>query len=166
MTKFLYRLGLFVLGFLLVMIATLKFLGYNGIEVLPIYECERRSEMIFGIDFDGPCVEHKYPDIGINVPFAVSSLNMLAGDGHQLILWTMRSDEPLDHAVHWFNENNIELFGINGNPSQHNWTDSPKAYCHQYIDDAAVGCPLRDGIQGPRKMVDWKGVMTLLGYRV
>lgn len=122
--------------------------------------------MIFAIDFDGTCVEHKYPDVGLNVPFAVNALNILQGDGHELILWTMRSDEYLTDAVNWFATNGIELHGINNNPDQHNWTNSPKAYAQKYIDDAAVGCPLRAGIQGHRPMVDWKAVMTMLGYDV
>ena len=45
-------------------------------------------------------------------------------------------------AVNWFKKNDIPLYGINENPDQSSWTTSPKPYCHIYIDDAALGCPL------------------------
>jgi hypothetical protein len=53
----------------------------------------------------------------------------------------MRSGDTLDDAVKWFADNEIELFGINRNPTQ-TWTESPKAYAQLYIDDAALGVPL------------------------
>ena len=115
--------------------------------------------MIIAVDFDGTCVEHKYPDIGLNVPGAVTALKELATSGHKLILYTMRSGEELDAACKWFFENEIPLWCANANPMQSEWTLSPKVYAHKYIDDAAIGCPLRPGIQGTRPMVDWTLVM-------
>ena len=32
----------------------------------------------------------------------------------------------------------IELYGINHNPDQDEWSNSPKAYANVYIDDAAM----------------------------
>lgn len=119
--------------------------------------------MIFAIDFDGTCVEHQYPNIGLSVPYAVSSLLRLVEGGHKLILYTMRSDEYLADAVNWFKMNGIELWGVNVNPEQKEWTNSPKAYANKYIDDNAVGCPLRPGIQGTRPMVDWPKLMNIMG---
>jgi len=43
--------------------------------------------MIIAVDFDGTIVEHKYPKIGSEIPFATDTLKMLIKDGHQLILW-------------------------------------------------------------------------------
>lgn len=118
--------------------------------------------MIFAVDFDGTCVDHQFPALGPDVPHAVESLRKLVSNGHQIILWTMRSDEPLEHAVNWFTHNGIPLFGVNANPEQH-WSNSPKAYANFYIDDAAVGCPLLDPIApGGRMRVDWLGVMALI----
>ncbi len=48
---------------------------------------------IIAIDFDGTVVEHKYPEVGRDVPDAVRVLRMLRENDVQLILWTMRSGE-------------------------------------------------------------------------
>ena len=41
--------------------------------------------MIIAIDFDGTIVEHRYPKIGDEIPFATDTLKMLIKDGHRLI---------------------------------------------------------------------------------
>ena len=56
----------------------------------------------------------------------------------------MRSGKTLEEAVQWFKDNEIQLYGINENPSQKSWTNSPKVYANIYIDDAAIGVPLVD----------------------
>lgn len=69
----------------------------------------------------------------------------------------------LSEAVQWFMDNNIPLFGINENPEQHTWTLSPKPYCHIYIDDAALGCPLKYDVNlSNRPFVDWMEVENTL----
>ena len=118
--------------------------------------------MYIAIDFDGTCVTHDYPRIGKDIN-AIDVLKKLVVNGHKLILNTMRSGKELDEAVNWFKENNIELFGINENPTQKRWTDSPKVYAHMYIDDAALGCPLKlDLSLSNRPFVDWEVVSCLL----
>jgi len=97
--------------------------------------------MIIGIDFDGTCTTHDFPKIGKDIG-AIPVLKKLVEKGHQLILFTMRSDieDPkqtseeilpiggkyLTDAVNWFKENNIELYGIQTNPTQKEWTHSRK----------------------------------------
>ena len=118
--------------------------------------------MIIGIDFDGTCVTHEYPSIGEDIG-AVDTLRELANSGHQLILWTMRSGYTLEHAIKWFECYGIPLYGIQENPTQKKWTDSPKAYCQLYIDDAALGCPLKwDETKSGRPFVDWQAVREML----
>jgi len=67
----------------------------------------------------------------------------------------MRSGKHLDEAVRWLMWHDIILHGINHNPNQDSWTDSPKAYGHLYIDDAAFGCPLSTVKGFARQSVDW-----------
>lgn len=123
---------------------------------------------IFAIDFDGTCVEHDYPRIGPDVPGAAGTLLQLVEQGHELILWTMRSDEGLAEAIGWFEARGIPIKAANVNPDQRSWTDSPKVYAGVYIDDAALGCPLvRPSAEPwetdrPRPYVDWKAVRKLL----
>ena len=118
--------------------------------------------MIIAVDFDGTCVDHRFPEVGPDAPDSVTSLRALHAAGHELILWTMRSGKPLDDAVAWFASKGIPLYGINGNPDQHTWTKSPKAYAQIYIDDAALGCPLIELASFKRKCVDWVSVMAIL----
>ena len=145
------------------------------------------------IDFDGTCVTHEFPKVGKDIG-AVPVLKRLIEHGHNLILFTMRSDidnpkseeygiipkggKYLTDAVNWFKENGIELYGINKNPNQQGWTLSPKAYGQLYIDDAALGCPLKqdykddpdpkwnDVVRDGRPYVDWEAVehhLTAMG---
>lgn len=133
------------------------------------------------IDFDGTCVTHEFPKIGAEIG-AEAVLKDIVRNGHNLILFTMRSDiinpkgsdnelhlesgNYLTDAVNWFKQRNIPLYGIQTNPTQHTWTTSPKAYAQLYIDDAALGCPL---ILNPNKslrpFVDWCAVRSYLKDR-
>ena len=117
--------------------------------------------LIFGVDFDGTVVEHEYPEVGAPVPGAVESLKEIVEAGHRIILFTMRGGRYLDDAVDYMRDCGIPLYGVNRNPDQATWTDSPKAYAHRYIDDSAVGCPLVYP-PGGRPYVDWFEVMRLL----
>ena len=41
--------------------------------------------MVIAVDFDGTIVEHEYPKIGEEIPFATETLRMLINDHHKLI---------------------------------------------------------------------------------
>lgn len=126
--------------------------------------------MIIAIDFDGTCVTHDYPDVGKDIG-AVPVLKELIKNDHHLMLWTMRGNKPVENrntlreAVNWFEENNIPLWGINENPEQTSvkWTNSNKQYAALYIDDAALGCPLKEDLSlSDRPFVDWDQVRNEL----
>ena len=118
--------------------------------------------MYIAVDFDGTCVTHDYPRIGKEIG-ATKVLKHLVEAGHKLILNTMRSGKELQDAIHWFNKNEIELYGVNENPTQKRWTTSPKVYAHMYIDDAAFGCPLLNVPDfSDRPFVDWDSVWRQL----
>ena len=77
----------------------------------------------------------------------------------------LESGNYLTDAVNWFKENEIPLYGIQTNPTQHTWTTSPKAYAQMYIDDAALGCPLKyDKEFAERPFVDWFVVRDMLKW--
>lgn len=117
--------------------------------------------LIVAVDFDGTCVTHEYPKVGLDIG-AQEVLKRLVDNNHKIILFTMRSGEELEQAVTWFRKNKIPLFGINKNPEQHTWTSSPKPYAHLYIDDAALGCPLKQINSNQRAYVDWDKVEKFL----
>lgn len=119
--------------------------------------------MIIALDFDGTVVTHEYPYVGDDIG-AVPVLKELIAAGHQLILFTMRSGKLLDDALAWFERNGIELYAVNENPEQKSWTSSTKVHANIYIDDCALGCPIRfeDGVRRP--FVDWQKVREILAY--
>ena len=134
--------------------------------------------MIISCDFDGTLVSHEFPLIGNEIG-SVPVIKKLVAKGHNIILFTMRSDvehvssddynihnKPgnyLTDAVNWCKDNDIPLYGINTNPTQSTWTKSPKAYAQLYIDDAALGCPLKyDKSISDRPFVDWIEVESML----
>jgi hypothetical protein len=135
--------------------------------------------MIINIDFDGTCVTHSFPQIGKSIG-AAPVLKKLTNAGHKLILFTMRSNRItfknisehivpdttgrfLNDAIQWFIDNDIPLHGVQSNPDQHNWTESPKSYADLMIDDSALGCPLKyDTSISHRPFVDWEKVEQLL----
>ena len=71
--------------------------------------------MIIAVDFDGTIVEHEYPGIGEELPFAVSTLRMLADQQHRLILWTVRRGRLLEEAVEWCRKRGLEFYAVNKN---------------------------------------------------
>lgn len=117
---------------------------------------------IIAVDFDGTIVTHMYPKVGRPVPNAMRVLKRCQEQGVQLILWTMRSNEELNDAVNYCVNSGLNLWGINKNPVQHGWTNSPKAYAPIYIDDAALGCPLLFDQESNRNMVNWLEIEAIL----
>ena len=51
--------------------------------------------MIIAVDFDGTIVEHRYPAIGNEIPFAIETLKRLSEERHRLILWSVREGKLL-----------------------------------------------------------------------
>ena len=134
--------------------------------------------MIIAVDFDGTCVTHEFPRVGAEIG-AAEVLTELTNKGHKIILFTMRShpneinqnrtldgstinNDPLQDAIDWFKKHDIPLFGVNENPTQKDWSSSPKPYAHIYIDDAALGVPLKHDSLSERPYVDWNMVKYYL----
>jgi hypothetical protein len=69
--------------------------------------------MTIAVDFDGTIVEHRYPEIGPERPFATDTLKMLIGAHHKVILWTVREGKLLEDAVNWCKERGVEFYAIN-----------------------------------------------------
>lgn len=127
--------------------------------------------MIIAVDFDGTCVTHEFPYVGKEIG-AAEVLKELTDKGHKIILFTMRShpneinqnrtidgniisNDTLQDAIDWFKKHDIPLFGVNENPTQKDWSSSPKSYAHIYIDDAALGVPLKKDSLSEKPYVDW-----------
>lgn len=99
--------------------------------------------MVIAVDFDGTIVEHRYPSIGREIPFAFATLKMLQRDGHRLILWTVREGALLDEAVEFCRERGVEFFAVNSNypdeDEDRTVRRSRKLKADLFIDDCQVG---------------------------
>lgn len=121
----------------------------------------KEEQVIIAVDFDGTIVTHEYPRIGKDIG-AIPVLKRLVDESHLLILYTMRDEDELDEAQAYIHSFGIHLYGVNVNPNQKKWTDSPKAFANLYIDDAALGIPLKNPMNGKQSYVDWEKVEDLL----
>lgn len=98
--------------------------------------------MHIAVDFDGTIVEHRYPEIGREIPFAVDTLKALIDDGHRLILWSVREGRLLDEAVEWCRKRGIEFYAVNKDFPEESTEDrqySRKLKVDMFIDDRNVG---------------------------
>jgi len=97
--------------------------------------------MIIAVDFDGTIVEHRYPYLGKEIPFAIKSLKLIQEQGHQLILWTYRAGKELDEAVEFCRENGLEFYAVNKNYPEEIYDESisRKINADIYVDDRNLG---------------------------
>ncbi|MBQ3190710.1 MAG: hypothetical protein IJB61_05665 [Bacteroides sp] len=99
--------------------------------------------MIIAVDFDGTIVEHRYPAIGKERPFATETLKKLVKDGHRLILWTVREGRLLEEAVEFCKERGVEFYAVNRDypeeEKERNNHFSRKLKADVWIDDRNVG---------------------------
>ena len=97
--------------------------------------------MTIAVDFDGTIVEHKYPEIGKEKPFAIQTLRTLQQEGNRIILFTSREGELLEDAVAYCHKKGLDFFAVNSNqpadalfPRQ-----TTKVIADVYIDDKNLG---------------------------
>ena len=99
--------------------------------------------MVIAVDFDGTIVEHRYPQIGEEIPFAVETLKMLVQDRHKLILWSVREGELLEEAVNWCKERGLEFYAVNRDYPEETVENNPhfsrKLKADIFIDDRNLG---------------------------
>ena len=98
--------------------------------------------MTIAVDFDGTIVEHRYPKIGEEIPFATETLKILAQERHKLILWTAREGELLEEAIEWCRQRGVFFYSVNKDypeeEKSHNGF-SRKLKADLFIDDRNLG---------------------------
>ena len=101
--------------------------------------------MTIAVDFDGTIVEHRYPKIGEERPFAIETLKMLQKERHQIILWTVREGILLNEAVEWCRERGLEFYAVNKDypeeicDANKNSNYSSMLKADVFIDDRNIG---------------------------
>ncbi len=99
--------------------------------------------MVIAVDFDGTIVEHRYPEIGKEIPFATDTLRMLIAEQHKLILWSVREGKLLDDAVAWCKERGVTFYAVNKDfpeeKVEYNNHFSRKIKADLFIDDRNIG---------------------------
>jgi len=99
------------------------------------------SLMYIAVDFDGTIVEHAYPKIGPEIPFAIDTLKLIQSElHHNIILWTVREGRLLDEAVQFCRERGLEFYAVNRNHPGSDMTLAPrKLMVDMFIDDRNFG---------------------------
>lgn len=96
--------------------------------------------MIIAVDFDGTIVNHEYPEIGSEIPFATTYIRKLIEEQHQVILWTVRRGKLLQDAVDWCKERGIEFYAVNKSyPEEETGEGYAKINADIFIDDCNLG---------------------------
>jgi hypothetical protein len=98
--------------------------------------------LIIAVDFDGILVEDEFPNIGPERTDTTQLIRQAIKQGHEVILWTSRVDQPLQDAVKWCEEHELHFCAVNENsPSNiakykaQYPNGTRKVYADIYIDD-------------------------------
>ena len=100
--------------------------------------------MIIAVDFDGTIVEHKYPAIGKEIPFAIATLKQLQAEHHRRILWSVREGALLEEALEYCRSRGLEFYAANCNYPEEPMVENPTSTCRKlkadiFIDDRNLG---------------------------
>ena len=115
--------------------------------------------MVIAVDFDGTIVEHRYPNIGKELPFAIETLKKLASEGHRLILWTVREGQYLNDAVEFCRNRGLEFYAVNRDypeeEQERNNHFTRKLKADLWIDDRNLG-----------GLPDWGTIYEMIHHRL
>lgn len=98
--------------------------------------------MTIAVDFDGTIVEHEYPKIGAEIPFAIDTLKKLQKEHHRLILWSVREGALLEEALEYCRRRGLEFYAANKDYPEETAADnkySRKLKADLFIDDRNLG---------------------------
>lgn len=125
--------------------------------------------MIIAVDFDGILCKNKFPEIGSPNYEVISLVRQLADKGHEMILWTSRTDDELKKAVDWCEDYGLHFCAVNDNaPSNKQKYEAQypngtrKVYADVYIDDHNLEFVSAGGFAGLSNVR--KCMNTILNY--
>ncbi|MBQ7634627.1 MAG: hypothetical protein IJS89_03540 [Bacteroidaceae bacterium] len=117
--------------------------------------------MYIAVDFDGTIVEHRYPRIGKEIPFATATLRRLQEEGHKIVLWSVREGALLDEAVQWLSQHGVEVYAANKEYPEET-PETAKHYTRKlkaevFIDDRNLG-----GLPTVGGKPDWGAIYEMI----
>ena len=124
-----------------------------------------RQDCYVAINFDGTCVEHNYPKVGMDIgadPWLRAAVALKA----KLILNTSRCGPELGAAIDWFEDHDVKLWDTNNNPEQYKWTKSAKLYAHIYVESTALGAPMNPRTERKKPHMNWDLAGPMLLRRI
>ena len=99
--------------------------------------------MLIAVDFDGTIVQHEYPKIGKEIPFAIDTLKRLQSEFHHLlVLWTVREGKELEEAVEYCRARGLKFYAVNASYPEEIFEEgyiSRKVNADLFIDDRGLG---------------------------
>lgn len=105
--------------------------------------------MIIAVDFDGILCKNRFPRIGAPNYGMIALVRQLIECGHEVVLWTSRTDNELNKAVEWCESYGLNFSAINENaPSNISMyknkypNGTRKVYADIYIDDHNLDCQM------------------------
>ena len=121
--------------------------------------------MNIAVDFDGTIVEHRYPAIGRELPFATATLHQLMADGHRLILWSVREGDLLQEAVDWCAAKGVRFHAINGYFDEDSSDiEKEKAANSAFSRKLKVDCFIDDRNVGG--LPDWSAIYQIISRHI
>lgn len=107
-----------------------------------LYSFEKRHKrpFVMAVDFDGTLCEGRFPEIGDEKPLMMLLVKTLQELGVYTILWTCRSKDKLEDAIHWCQEKGLVFDKINDHADcflELYENCSPKVFADFYLDDRA-----------------------------
>lgn len=112
---------------------------------------DHQIKRIIAVDFDGCLCDSTWPECGPPIMSVINRVKAEQAKGSAIILWTSRTDEPLQRAIDWCREYGIEFDVVNEQiPEQLEYMrkvqpegniDPRKIYATEYWDDRVVRMP-------------------------
>ena len=119
------------------------------------YDEKKLFPPILAVDFDGTLVENQFPGIGKPDNVIAGAVRAYKEMGWKIILWTCRTDEMLQYAVHFGKEQRgIELDAVNDNlheVQQYFGGNTRKVFANLYWDDRNAALCV-GGVNKPRSL--------------
>lgn len=118
--------------------------------------------MLVFLDFDGTVVEHQYPAIGAYNDGCFEVVSALQNAGHEIVLNTYRielEETSFHDAIDFLNSSKTISKVLKRTTKKINpqaWDlEKAKETGVLYLDDIALGIPLKNAVHSNTQMVDW-----------